>query len=96
MSVLRAAADPTAALLALREFRPDGTYKPLMFLGDGEDCDIVRNAAAMLTIIADVMQDRPNGDINPEILRHAIEGVADALYLRAFAESAHSIHRMAK
>ena len=82
------AAPSSAALRALREFSTGDAYKPLLTLGDGEDCSVVRNAAAMLTVIAATLEGPPTGQLNPEITRHAIEGVAELLYLRAFAERA--------
>lgn len=81
-------ADPATALDALREFKGANGYRPLNSLGLGEDCTIVRNAAAMLVLIANALEEQPSGPVNPDLVRHAIEGVADALYLRAFAESA--------
>ncbi len=82
------AADRAAALRMLREFKAIGDYQPLRTLGEGRDCYIVRNAAAMLTVIAESMEDHSDGIINRHVIRHAIEGVADSLHLHAFVELA--------
>ena len=81
-------AEAADALATLRQYETEAGYLPLLTLGHPEDCRIVRNAAATLDLIAQFMMTDAGQEFNQNILRQAIEGVADSLHLRGFAERA--------